>query len=74
MSPVEIHGNWDVIHASWSIGRIILRDIVWAIGIGLVLKVRVVIIAHITRRAIISLGSSSLIIALETSKRSSSES
>src|SRR6267142_356727 len=63
---VKVHGNWDIVHTPRSIGRIVLRIV------GLCL-VRLVLI---TRGTIVILESSSLIviIALEVSKRSSSES
>src|SRR6266850_976185 len=73
--PVKVHRNWDIIHTPWSIGRIVLR-----IGgsrlVGLVLISRAIIVTQITRRAIVVLESSSLIVivALEVSKCSTSES
>src|SRR6267142_962583 len=73
--PVEVHGDWDVVHAPWSIGRVVLR-IIGLCLVGLVLITGAIIIAHITKGAIVGLESSFLIVivALEVSKRSSSKS
>jgi len=73
--PIEVHGNWNVVHTPWSIGRVVLR-IIGSYLVGLVLVTGAVIVAHITKRAIVVLESSSLIVivALEVSKCSSSES
>jgi len=73
--PVEVHGDWDVVHAPWSIGRVVLR-IIGLCLVGLVLITGAIIIAHITKGAIVGLESSSLIVivVLEVSKHSSSES
>ena len=71
---VKVHWHGDIIHASWSIGWIVLW-IVWPYRVvpGLV---SLVIIPHIASRSIIVLESSTLkvIVSLETSKYSSSES
>jgi len=70
-SSIEVHGDRDIVHAPWSIGRVILR----IIGLSLIGLIRAIIIAHVPRGTIVVLESSSLIIivALEVSKRSSSE-
>jgi len=72
---VEVHRNWDVIHAPWSIGQVIW-GIVGSSLVGLVLVISPIIVAHISKGTIIGLESSSLvvIIALEISKCSSSKS
>src|SRR6267142_2275359 len=68
--PVKVHGNQDIIHAPWGIGRVILR----IVGLSLIGLIGTIIVPHISKGMIIGLESSSLIVivALEVSKRSSS--
>jgi len=69
---IEVHGDQDVVHAPWSISRVILR-VTRPRWVGLGLIIRAIVIPHISEGAIIVLESSSLVVALEISKRSSSE-
>src|SRR6266850_2419652 len=59
--PIKVHGNWNIVHTPWSIGRVVLR-VIGSCLVGLVLVVRVVIVAHVIRRAIVVLESSPLIV------------
>jgi len=70
--PIEVHGNRNIVHAPWSIGRVVLR-IIRLSHVKLVLIKGTVIIPHVTKGVIIGLGSSLLEIVLEVSKRSSSK-
>src|SRR6267142_980513 len=73
--PIEVHGNWNIVHTPWSIGRVVLR-IIGSHLVGLVLVAGAVVVTHVAKGAIVVLESSSLIVivALEISKCSSSES
>jgi len=73
--PVEIHRDRDIVHAPWSVGRVVWR----VIGSSLIewtLIVGAIVVSHIARRTIIVLESSPLIVivVLKVSKHSSSES
>src|SRR6266850_4074841 len=69
-SSIKVHGNWDIVHTSWSISRIIRLRVIRPSLVELRGSVGV-----IPEGTIIGLESSSLevIVTLETSKRSSSK-